>query len=609
MDLSKLSNEELLALHKQSSQSSSTDLSKMSNDDLLALHKQMTAQAAPAAAPAKSMSQVPEGESFATSPGAAAIAGASNAGANLIEGTVDAGAWILDHLGASKFADQMKKHVRDDMDKLFRSSERTDANDTFEKAREAHPAISAVTQAGTEVGALSKLFPASTPAPAGAGVLGKLGNFAKNSAIQGSASALVNAGMAGPNTADQDTAAKVGFFLPAAVNAAGATIKSATKIPFVKDKLKSIVDVMSKPLLASNMNLTDKAAESITNFANKADEVGNSNWDSIKSIPGTINSSPIDKTISGIKSKYGEKLDPKLANVLDDISDRAGQMKTMDDAIKLKQMISRQSKNFRVGNVSDDLADSYKSLRTNVDKAIEAKAASVGKGSDWTLANKYHREVIVPLDDAGAFDISKAFQNRETNPSEYNRAVKSLLTNLTPQKTKALLSTMDDSGSKILEQNIVKTIFDDISINPEQFSPNEALIKLNRSIAKYDGILRKDSINTLKGIKKLMQDAGIRGVTAKGGIINLRTSLQFGAGGLGAAVGSMAGGPAGGAAGSLAAFAITPTILRGIDHMINSPIGLSIIRGIGEGKPWTKEVSNLLKAGLTDTNAKLNKSE
>lgn len=543
--------------------------------------------------------EVSTGADQSANPAAAAISGLSNAGSNvLFEAPIKAVTWLGEKLGVidPKIAQHMKDEVSADAEKWFKSSENTPKGDVFNESRMKYPAASAIPQAALEVGLLSKAMPPAvkTTSP--------LGSLAANTAVQSGSSALMSAGLAGNSTKDQDTAATVGAFIPPLVSGLGAGIKSgasalATRLGLT-DTVKKIVSSISQDLVNNNqLSTSDKAAQSVNNMVTKAKEIENEQYNTIREVPGTIKIAPIQKTTRDILTD-NPKLATDQAAIFERISQDAGKIRTMDDAIRFKQSLGDYYTKLKGTAVYQD----FLKLRSQVDNSIALKAEQAGLGNDWKAANNYHKQVIDPLNKNGAVDLSKAFNDRERDPSTYADAVKTVISTAkrSPQQMKALLLSMDETGSKIIEQDILKTTLDDVVVNPEAFDKNKALRTINQNINKFQGVLSNDSINAMKGVKKLLQKGGA--TEAKQGLAGATNSSYFqhslGAG-VGGAVGS-AFGPVGSVIGGVAGIGILPPILKVAGQLLESPQGLAILKSIGLGRPWTKHLGDIIKAAGVD---------
>ncbi len=531
---------------------------------------------------------------------ASVVSGFANTGANLFEGGVDAVTWLGEKLGAidPKIAEQMKKQVGEDMDKHFRSSERTPAGDVFNESRMKYPAASAIPQAALEVGLLSKATPPIVKPVSGAGMVPGAVNVAANLGLQSGSGALVGAGLAGGDTKNQDNAAMIGAAIPPLISGLGAGIKSGAQLLSSKfgwaDELKNVVAPINKELVMNNqLNTNDKAAASINNFVSKAKEVGDANWQQIKDLPGTITPTKINVKLNTILNN--KNLPPEQASIFHQIQeDLNTRVDSMTNALKFKQSLSDYFSKMKGTSSYQDFQD----VKKLVNQQIEARAESAGLGKAFKFANQYHKDIIDPLQKNGSFDIAKAFQNKDNDPSTYAKAVTNLVqkSSQSPQKMKAFLLNMDDAGSKIVEQSMIKSSLDDLLQAPEAFDKNKALRLINKNINKFEGVMSADSIKALNGVKKILTQHGA--TEAKEGLAGATNSSYFqhslGAVG-GGALGSMLG-PVGSAVGAVAGIGLAPKLIQFISNSLESPQGMAILRSIGSGKPWTKHLGSILKA-------------
>lgn len=550
------------------------------------------------------MSGQPEQGSLINNPVMGAIAGLSNAGANAIEGVVDAGAWLFDKLNiiSPQTAQAMKDSVQKDMDEFFRSSDRSPAGDIPNQARMNNPIASSVAQAAGEVGILAGLNPTS-------GLTGTAGKIA-DTALQSGTGALVGAGLAGPKTEDQDNAALWGAAIPPVLQAAGAGVKAtagalANKFGLA-DELRSMTASINKDLLRNNqMDIDQKAGASILSKVNAAKEIENQNYNQIKTIPGTVN--PVDVSSNIQKLTQNKSLNGNQLELLSDLQKQLDTVTNMEGAIALKQTIGRYGKNFLVPDVSESTYKAYRNIATSLDDAIENRAKEFGLEGQWKKVNQYHKDTMLPLSENGAMDIAdavakgpgtQAYQTEMQNFTKKAMATPAAL-------TKALKQMGDGDGAKIMQQAMVKNILDGIDINPKSFDNNAALRKVNVMIDRFKGVDAPDVKDALKGIKTVLEKHGI----TEEKVIKDPSAIRMMVGSMGAGIGqAIMPGPIGATIGASVGFTTGPAVVQAISKLLASPGGMMILKGIGQEKPWAKQVSNLLRAGALDIVGNANRS-
>lgn len=554
----------------------------------------------------------PTGADAGANPLASAVSGLSNAGANvLLEAPIKAVAWLGEKLGAINpaIAQRMKEEVSADAEKWFKSSDKTPAGDVFNESRMKYPATSAIPQAALEVGLLSKAMPPVIEAG------GSVKSALANTAVQSAASVPLAAGLAGNNTKDQDRAAKISAAIPPVLNILGSGIKSAAGALASKfgskEELKGIVTPINEELAANNqLTTSDKAAASINNYVTKAKEIENQNYKKIKEIPGTIKVAPIQQKTRQIMADNPRMNTDQLA-IFEKISKDAGKIRTMDDAIRFKQDLGDYYSKFKGTSTYKE----FEKLKGQVDASIGMKADDHGLTGAWRSALKYHREVIDPLNKNGSIKIAKAFEDKTRDPSAYANSIKTIMSKAqsSPQQMKAMLANMDNAGSKIMEQDLMKKALDDIINSPKGFDGNRAIRMLNSNINKFKDVMSSDSISVLKGAKILLEKSGA--TLQKEGLVGATNSSYFqhslgaGVGGMvGAGVGGALGGPVGGAAGGMlggiVGIGVTPKIIHVVSDLLGSTQGLAVLKSVGMGRPWTNHLGNILKAAGVDLTGK-----
>lgn len=521
----------------------------------------------------------------------AVVSGLGNFGADVGESVVNAGTWSLDKLGI------IDPKTKKDIDNYIKQGANTlrvtpnEDGDVFEKAAAKHPYVAQGTKYAGDALALIKSVPGKI---AGIGTLG-------NVAARAGTSALVSAGISGPETPDQDLAAGVGAGLSLATDAFVGGIGKLAKTPIVLNQFKKMVGKIQKDVVKDGfMSLDDKAGASIANYANTAKEVENNNWSQLKSIKGPINLSTITQNATQLSQTPG--LMPEQSSKIQDLVSNLSNTKSMEDLIKMKQTLGQYFPAFSGKAATDTIYNKFKILQNSVNAEIASKASAAGMKGLFDKANQFHKDVVEPLYGNGGFDIATAFSNKANDPSTYASLINNVLNNglKSPEALKSSLSKMDDVGSQLIQDKIVSNIFSQLLDSPEQFNKNKAMYKLNSYLTKLKPALSKETISKLKGVRKLLALTGAVSKTAaeKG---TMTTQLLGGGttgGAIGGSLGMALGGPVGAGIGagigSAVGFKATLPVLHKIHDFINSPNGLRILQGIGEGKPWVRQVQQVL---------------
>src|SRR6266568_4299411 len=295
-------------------------------------------------------------------------------------------------------------------------------------------------------------------------------------------------------------------------------------------------------MLESNKALTipEQAIHSEAAYTAETLKTGRDAYKAIDNLPGTINPQPIQKGITDLIKNAGGQIEKdgatvawdkdtlafsaKQKQILFNIQQQAGKADNMEKAVDLRQYISANQPKFSGSGVTQQVRTDFLKLKNSIDSQINEKATSVGLGDAFSKANEYNRMYVQPLHDSGAVDRLDAVKQESVrqdfiskNPtaptppigSSYNAAIKQIFpANPTPQKVREVLSRMDDNGKKIMEGKFIQETVGDVVANPENFNKNSALIKVNQLTEKYKGVLSPESMQTLDGVKKVLQKAG-----------------------------------------------------------------------------------------------------
>ncbi len=542
--------------------------------------------------------------------GLAAVAGLNNGAISTGETALDAGTFLLDKLGAISPSThkQLNKYISGGADSL---KVKPEDNDILSKAMDNHSIISGGAKLAVEVPALL-----STTIPKlGTGLLGAANTLGANVA----ANAITSAGMVnGQDLQGQDMAAKWSAPLSLAGAAVGLGASKVANKLLLPQKIKDYIAPINKEVADSGMSFTDQAAQSVSNVANRVSDESKEIWGAIKAMPGTISPGPIKQQVQMIFKQNGSQfkdgvwdhstsiLEKPQISALTNIEEHANALTNMDDAISLKHAASKGYNKFDRGTATDATYSLYKGIQNNIDTQIDDAAKEAGLTSDLAAAKKFHKENVVPLQNANAFDIAKATANKDIDPSTYNLATKTLFTNVkkSPEAMQSLLNSMDENGSKIVEHQFISETFKDIMDSPDAVNMNNALLQINRFKSKFSSVLSSESKESLEGIKKVMQSSGANAgakPSTEGSMVAERIGGMGVGGAIGGAIGSV-GGPIGIGLGSTIGGAVgygsAQAAHQALNHLLQSPKGVKILQYIGQDKPGSNKITRLISTSL-----------
>lgn len=549
----------------------------------------------------------------------AMLGGVANAGVDTLQGTADLPAYIMSKLGivSPESASNIYESNKQGMSLLRPQTYMPD----LQRMMDENPISTGLGYYPTQI--------AGTAGIAGqAGKIAKMeaGTTAFGNALKQAPKALIENTAAGAITGtdqeSKDFGAKFGALSTPVTSTIGALGSKMATTGVLKKQLADTVDKLKIDLdMAGVKDFDEVSGQLIQKTVDSARAQINTYYDKIKQLPGTVLTKPLQKELNKIKkvgmfketevidapstmlgpdgkplttkktvtTKKQSLLEPKQQQILQGAEASITTMKTMEDALMLKEDLAAGWKHFKVGETSTPIAKAYKQLQIKIDDLIGAKSKAAGLGDTWDTAKKYHQEIRVPQIEFGADEIADIVTQKGTNPNAYNKVeYADQLTGLIKQntsdvkKTAAFLEMMGKQGSKVVEKNMMLNIFRGITENKADFNLQTSLKQLNTVINKFKGTLSDDTIASMKGMKALLEDAGVS--TTKGS----STSGMYMAGAMaGEMAGSALGLPPG--MGSLGGITLAPSAAKAIKNMLESDAGLFILRGIGNKEPWAKQ--------------------
>lgn len=527
------------------------------------------------------------------SEGTAMLGGISSAAVEGLKVPARGANWLINRIGVT--SPETKKSIDQYIEGALPSAtvSPNSQGDVFEKSAAKHPNFYNAAKYGMGGYLLSKSLPVASLAVPGLGGV----------ALRTGLNMPIAAGLAGNDTSNQDLAASATAVLYPAISGITAGVSKGAQ--YLSKKLgdeKHVLNWIQNTKQWLNGKTTNQlSAESIANRYNQSLARGEALSNKIRQVPldQTAADQVIENTnpeINRILQQYTTQLNPAQQTVLHNIQQRVAHSNTIDHFWQLRKYINSQFKNFKQGQVIDEVGTLYNNVLDSVNNVIKSSADKVGKGQTWDHLNKLYSQVIYPLRELGAEDIASGLKG---SPKEVANAVNlaklpiNLVESTDPQKLKSLLMSMDSHGQQIAQSKIVLNTLNKLVDNPDNFNYNTAHQKLSLYIEKYKQVLNKPAIHQLKGLQKLL--TGLQSSFTPGGGYTARFATGPG---LGATIGSAIGYKAGGFPGAVAGGAIGafggPMLMRQIKDLLASPTGLKLLQGLGEGKPWL----NSIKQGL-----------
>lgn len=527
----------------------------------------------------------------------ALVGGMSDAAASTITGA----GWLLNKLGV--ISPTTKKQI----DKVFESAKLgykgNGTDDPFNKAATKDP-IPAL------VGQLAPLSVTNVPRM-GAGALGLANKVLGNAVINASQAA----GMAGTTPAAQDAAGGLGSTISAGLDLAGGAIGRLAKTPLLRKELTNTANSVTDYLNQKGFNSIPEAAGEVLNtVVAKVKAHDTANWNAIKGLPGVIDTSPINQISKQIMDigQGGNLLAKPQVIALQDLTTQAGAVKSMEDIVDLRNNLADAKQLFSNPKETPKAVRSYYNHMQNaIESQINEKAKAAGLGAALSDAKDYYRQIVSPMKDVGGYDMNRLANEIKTG--QENGQDMSLLSmelqknqqrafgnlGLNPAKTKQILPLLGTEGQKLAEQSFIKKKFDDILANPESLDQNALLGELNKWKLQNRGVISKDNMQTVDGAIKLLEQLGAVGgkkASQNAEMLGKMGAWSVGAG-IGGSVGYQTGGIPGAIIGGLSGPLASGAFAKGsqaVRSLLNSPQGVTILKGIQEGRPWLAPLKKLI---------------
>lgn len=311
------------------------------------------------------------------------------------------------------------------------------------------------------------------------------------------------------------------------LNIAGAGVKQLAKLGIVKNWLKKQLEPINKYIAENNLlSSGDAFGESIHHTWTVVDNAVQEQYTKLKSITELKYMQPV---VVALRNASKARLDDPQKNIVLDVLDQVKAAKNMDDLLTIHNIWSKKNKVFWSETASPTAKKVYNNVKQAIDDKIQQHAKKAGLESDWALAKKLHEDVIIPLRDFNAEEISETFLNKTKNIGAYNKALGNIPENAlkSPEKLAATLDNMDEYGRETVGKHIITKRLEGLLSNPEEFSLEKAIKMINIDITKLGPTLGKNTTDMLKGVRDVMKESV---VSTKGARTKLASTLGLSAG-------------------------------------------------------------------------------
>lgn len=532
---------------------------------------------------------IPEGN---PDPALATVGTLANIGADLGKGTADTAAFILNsfNLISNEKAQSFYDSTKQGADLLRPSKE-----DVIGQAVEKYPIATTIGRAAGDLVGLLR----------GQGLLGR--GLIGQTVMGGLTSQTM-----GDTVQEKNIYGGVGAAGQPILSAIGWGVKQIALKTSIGTRIKEVVSEAAKQI--KGYTVTDDMGESVANMYRTTKKVNDELYAASTANNPIHTLSETPKVGQELSAKYGMSKEA-TSTVLGDLAPGVKQYITDMNAMAssgsrsshellqnyyaAQNLTNQAYKAAKNGRLNYDVAKDIKKLQDAAERDLEAALQKEGNFDKYLQAKQYNKDNLQPLKDFNADEITEAFLEKETNPSRWNAATKSLYKQAVanPQGMKAALKAMDSEGKKIMERGILSETLTPVLDNIDDFNYASAYTQLNKSIRMFKGILSDESMEVFEGTAKLIKEAGAQskhismaghiGSIAAGGSIGGYIGQKMGGD---EAEGKVLAGGIGGAVGIIG----FPIIIHGIKALLHTAKGQEMLINIARDK-GNKSTSDMIR--------------
>ena len=446
-----------------------------------------------------------------------------------------------------------------------------------QQAQQAHPYLSA---AGNAIGGTMAM--GATGLAAGAALPEATADYAAN--------AVIGAATSGHGLTNRLVGAAAGATITGVAKGIGYGINKASQAMGVPEKLNAIVNEANEYLKGQT---SDQAAQaSISNMWNIATRVRESLYGDFKNTAGDVDVKTLaNQAAQGIKD-LEDVMTPGQKGAFKTIQNQAASVKNLNDLHELDKSINKMKSLFLKSGTAPDVGEAFNALKDTSSSLLDSNAESLGAGDALQLAKKFNKDVIVPLQDFGADKVARGEVSTDGFLSKFIKSPTNQNPSGSPEALGNLLNAMDDNGGKIVEANLVNKVAQAARVGADGFDPTKGIKVIDDNLKLYGDKLRPSTVDTLNGMKKVLQQGVLNPSTAQKGASSLGKHLVLDT--VGAGIGAGYGYNKGGIGGALSGAAAGIGATEGLIKLLGTSIGHSILEFIGSNPNGTALAKHLV---------------
>lgn len=419
---------------------------------------------------------------------------------------------------------------------------------------------------------------------------GMAGMVLPEAAANYAANAVIGAAASGKGLENRALGAVSGLVLTKAANVVGGLVGKAISSANLSDTTKEVVGQANSVLKGQS---SDQAAvASVTNMWNVATKVRNSLYAAFTGADGDVSATAIKSQAEATVNSLSDVMTPGQKGAFNTIANQAENVKNLNDLHELTKSFNDMKALFIKTGTAPDVGAAFKKIQSLAQDSLVANAEKLGVGDELSLAQKYNREIIAPLQKFGADDVT----NGKVSPDGFlAKYIKNPTTNTpegSPDKLGKLLNAMDSNGKEVVVANLINRISKTIDVGADGSNPLKGVKLIQDYVDLYGDKIGSEGTNTLLGMQKLLKEASVQQSTAMKQTMGFmkQAALPMLGGLVGGAHGYSQGGTLQGVGEGLAGLAATAAM----EKMLGSEVGRISLQWIGEHKNGLEMAGRML---------------
>lgn len=402
------------------------------------------------------------------------------------------------------------------------------------------------------------------------------------------ANSLVGSVLAGPEHRGMGAVIGGGTALLAPI--VTSTANYLVKASSIGTKVKQVVGQISSQI----KGMPDKvAAQSQANMWNTANAVENKLFTEFRNVPGKVDGGYIAAKAATFLNDHLDELSPTQRSAIQNYIMNSAKATNLAELHDARKAFAFDYNKFDKLNVSQKVYSGFRSLINESDFVLKNNAEVLGVGQQFNLANRYYKDTVLPLINTGAKETAEALDAATMAKAPLDAAkitdglINRYIKNSTPEQAKTFLNTLDDTGRKAVEVQMINNALKTATSKTGDVDYVALKTAINNINQSHGSIFSEPTKKILAGLNNTIDEATtIGGMTLDLAKIGPTSKVYAAGAGLGM-LGYAAGGPAAIGAG---------LSLVGISKLLGTPTGQNLL--IKAGSEGGKRIGKAIVEGI-----------